>query len=329
MHFYYDAQNRPSIVNYNGNHYAYVYNLQGDVMALLDNTGTKVVSYSYNAWGKLLNTTGSMAATLGVLNPFRYRGYIYDEETGFYYLRSRYYYPNRCRFINADKLITNNTFAYCNNNSIFAIDANGKSEIPAVELNGNYSLEFVKNGFQVFNDYTLNDIAAVSDTFEVGDPVYVLNSPTGYVGSKYVKAYQHLSEGGGVWIEGWIASSHSDPLLANALFNKGYVNQGNESSILNLQCALNQLANDPKEGGINYDGSLAVIGCDGKYGDETINAVTSFQYYIQAKYDSSFVADGIAGKKTCKYIAFELLRHDPKYKSVPFQKVTLDNYRMR
>ena len=50
-------------------------------MGLLDSAGTKVVSYSYNAWGKLLNTTGSMASTLGVLNPFRYRGYIYDEET--------------------------------------------------------------------------------------------------------------------------------------------------------------------------------------------------------------------------------------------------------
>ena len=134
MHFYYDAQNRPSVVKYNGNHYAYVYNLQGDVMALLDNTGTKVVSYSYNAWGKLLNTTGSMAATLGVLNPFRYRGYIYDEETGFYYLRSRYYYPNRGRFINKDSYLgskqffSHNAFIYCKNSSVNHSDPNGLTE---------------------------------------------------------------------------------------------------------------------------------------------------------------------------------------------------------
>ena len=135
MHFYYDAQNRPSVVNYNGNHYAYVYNLQGDVMALLDNTGTKVVSYSYNAWGKLLNTTGSMAATLGVLNPFRYRGYIYDEETGYYYLRSRYYYPNRCRFINADSILNRNLFVYCKNSPIHRADTNGCTDYATIGPN--------------------------------------------------------------------------------------------------------------------------------------------------------------------------------------------------
>ena len=52
-------------------------------MALLDSNETKVVEYAYNAWGKPLYTSGSMATTLGTLNPFRYRGYIYDEETGY------------------------------------------------------------------------------------------------------------------------------------------------------------------------------------------------------------------------------------------------------
>lgn len=66
--------------------YAYMYNLQGDVTALVDLNGTKVVVYEYDAWGKPLSKTGSMAATLGTLNPFRYRGYIYDEKTGLYYI---------------------------------------------------------------------------------------------------------------------------------------------------------------------------------------------------------------------------------------------------
>ena len=61
-----------------------------------------MVSYSYDAWGKPISKTGTLATTLGKLNPFRYRGYIFDEETGLYYLRSRYYNPNLCRFINAD-----------------------------------------------------------------------------------------------------------------------------------------------------------------------------------------------------------------------------------
>ena len=61
-----------------------------------------MVSYTYDAWGKMISKTGTLATTLGTLQPFRYRGYIFDEETGLYYLRSRYYNPNLCRFINAD-----------------------------------------------------------------------------------------------------------------------------------------------------------------------------------------------------------------------------------
>ena len=101
-------------------------------MALLDNTGTKVVEYAYNALGKLLNTSGSMAATLGVLNPFRYRAYIYDEETGLYYLRNRYYLSNPCRFISPDSYLLgnkghfgNNTYVYCNNIPTVYADPNG------------------------------------------------------------------------------------------------------------------------------------------------------------------------------------------------------------
>ncbi len=91
LHFFYDAQGKPGMVTYNDVDYFYVYNLQGDVVALIDANGTQVVEYVYDAWGALIAKTGSMVATLGTVNPFRYRGYIYDEETGLYYLRSRYY----------------------------------------------------------------------------------------------------------------------------------------------------------------------------------------------------------------------------------------------
>ncbi|MDD2649455.1 MAG: hypothetical protein PHI27_12290 [Eubacteriales bacterium] len=67
-----------------------------------------------------------MAATLGFINPFRYRGYVYDEETGLYYLRSRYYNPEWNRFVNADVRIRGNLFCYCNNCVIICHDPNGK-----------------------------------------------------------------------------------------------------------------------------------------------------------------------------------------------------------
>ena len=80
----------------------------------------------FDSWGKLLSTSGSLASTLGKNNPFRYRGYVYDEETGFYYLQSRYYNPEVGRFISSDVLLStgqgvlgHNAYAYCGNNPLF------------------------------------------------------------------------------------------------------------------------------------------------------------------------------------------------------------------
>ena len=91
-----------------------------------------MVEYAYDSWGKQLSCTGTLATDLGVLNPFRYRGYVYDEETRWYYLKSRYYDPETCRFISADVLLStgqgvigHNCFAYCNNNPVNACDSEG------------------------------------------------------------------------------------------------------------------------------------------------------------------------------------------------------------
>ena len=62
---------------------------------LVNSSGTQVVAYTYDVWGNILTTTGSMADSLGYTNPFRYRGYVYDAETGIYYVASRYYDPER------------------------------------------------------------------------------------------------------------------------------------------------------------------------------------------------------------------------------------------
>ena len=132
LHFTYDSTG-PLSVNYNGTEYFYVKNAQGDVTGLVNASGTRVVTYTYDAWGNPLTTTGSMAATLGAQNPLRYRGYVYDTETGLYYLQSRYYNPGWGRFINADGYLStgqgilgSNAFAYCNNNAVNAQDSNGR-----------------------------------------------------------------------------------------------------------------------------------------------------------------------------------------------------------
>ena len=74
------------------------HNLQGDTVGILDSLRILVVECKYDAWGRLLSITGTLADTLSKRNPFRYRGYVYDEETGLYYLQSRYYCPLKCRY---------------------------------------------------------------------------------------------------------------------------------------------------------------------------------------------------------------------------------------
>ena len=132
LYIVYDALGVPSILTYNGTMYFYITNAQGDIVAIADRNHNLVVKYEYDVWGNILSTTGSMASTLGVHNPLRYRGYVYDTETGLYYLQSRYYNPYIGRFINADAyaatgqgFIGNNMFAYCLNNPVNSADSEG------------------------------------------------------------------------------------------------------------------------------------------------------------------------------------------------------------
>ncbi len=112
-------------------YYYYLFNAQNDVIGLVDRDGNKVVSYVYNSWGAPLTTADSSGMDIAGLNPFRYRCYCYDEETAFYYLKSRYYDPWVGRFINADRLFNNenllgnNLYVYCFDNSVVYTDSDG------------------------------------------------------------------------------------------------------------------------------------------------------------------------------------------------------------
>jgi RHS repeat-associated protein len=132
LRFGYNAEG-VCFVEYNGNTYFYLTDWQGNVLGLTDTAGNLVVEYSYDAWGAPLGVTGTLASTLGALNPLRYRGYFYDTETGLYYLGSRYYSPTLGRFISADEqidvsgsaLLGGNLFAYGFNDPVNTIDPSG------------------------------------------------------------------------------------------------------------------------------------------------------------------------------------------------------------
>lgn len=131
LDFAYDASNKVIGFNYNGVPYFYAFNQQGDVVAIADKEGTVVASYTYDAYGNILTSNGTMAS----INPIRYRGYYYDAETNWYYLETRYYNPEWRRFISADSAFiagldvinSSNMYAYSNDNPIMFMDSQGTS----------------------------------------------------------------------------------------------------------------------------------------------------------------------------------------------------------
>lgn len=133
----YDASGLASIT-YNETLYFVQKNFLGDIVALVDQNGNVVAKYVYDAWGngKVCSASGTentSSSFIGNINPFRYRGYYYDVETGLYYLQTRYYEPRAGRFLNADSvdyiapdLIGGlNLYAYCNNNPVMYSDPEG------------------------------------------------------------------------------------------------------------------------------------------------------------------------------------------------------------
>ena len=137
--FMYDSNGDPFGFKYNNTEYYYVKNAQNDVTAITDSAGKVIANYYYDAWGKLLSVTDAngkaitASTNVAIINPIRYRSYYYDTETGYYYLSSRYYSPDMCRFLNADEyvqtgqgMLDKNMFAYCENNPVVRADYNGQ-----------------------------------------------------------------------------------------------------------------------------------------------------------------------------------------------------------
>ena len=174
------------------------------MIAIVEPDGTEVVRYVYNAWGKVLSTTGPEAADVGYFNPLLYRGYVYDVETELYYLQSRYYDPEMGRFVNADGLAStgqgvlgNNAFAYCGNNPISNKDCTGTRYCAATTVAGESSDER-KEACQWQNKIVLSKQNPEPFGEYSGGDIYVITDPTTRVvlfpGDVVVEDYRNGSD---------------------------------------------------------------------------------------------------------------------------------------
>ncbi len=184
--FIFDAKGDAYGFYYNDATYFYVKNIQGDVVALIDSDGDTIGTYAYDAWGNLIETASDLTNSVAILNPIRYRGYYYDNETGYYYLNSRYYDPECGRFINADTvevltsnfatLSNKNMFAYCDNNPVVRTDESGHAwwVAPLISVGATYVTAVIDNindgitGWQILNPFTSKTIGEFAGSFISG-----------------------------------------------------------------------------------------------------------------------------------------------------------------
>lgn len=143
--YIYDENDRVIGLKYNDTQYYYIRNGQNDIIGILDSNLNQIVSYEYDSWGNILSIKDENgneiidSNNIGLINPYRYRSYRYDTETGLYYLQSRYYSPEWGRFISCDKfmqsgqsILDNNMYIYCINNPVKNYDPNGEAALIAL-----------------------------------------------------------------------------------------------------------------------------------------------------------------------------------------------------
>ena len=143
--YIYDENDRVIGLKYDDTQYYYIRNGQNDIIGILDSNLNQIVSYEYDSWGNILSIKDENgneitdSNNIGLINPYRYRSYRYDTETGLYYLQSRYYSPEWGRFISCDKfmqsgqgILDNNMYIYCINNPVKNYDPNGEAALIAL-----------------------------------------------------------------------------------------------------------------------------------------------------------------------------------------------------
>ena len=130
------------LIKDNSSKYFYVRDYLQNILGIVDQNGKLVAKYKYDAYGNSKGIEDTSGCSLGTRNPFRYKGYYYDDDTGMYYCKSRFYVPKWRRWLNSDSInylepqniSCLNLFAYCNNNPLMYVDENRHFVLSALLL---------------------------------------------------------------------------------------------------------------------------------------------------------------------------------------------------
>ncbi len=250
----------------------------------------------------------TMAGTLGTIQPFRYRGYVYDVETGLYYLKSRYYNPETGRFLNADIIIQDNLLVYCNNNPINRADTSGNYDYPTTAPEGKRELPLAyvtKKGCVLYQHSNGTGVMPYGE-FELGSPVAYEYSITE---KQYtpVKALILDEKGKYIVVFGYMDSSKLSTSLSVARYGKReYFDLGTDTpEVERFIFDLNQYFQYKHHENRDYDGPYWIN--SKTYTKEVKEAVKRFQK------DMGLDVDGVAGTITRETLAYVM-----KYTTHPY-----------
>ncbi len=179
LDFLYDENGQLfALVKDNQTKYFYVRDIFNNILGLTDETGDIVDYYDYTAYGEC---TFEPSSVIGTQNPFRYKGYYFDQESGMYYCHTRYYVPEWCRWLNADHPAylervdgtIQNLFAYCGNEPITKLDIYGADWTffwNQIAQEWNFRWNRFVNNIKSFGWKLLDTLQVVADSFvfEVG-----------------------------------------------------------------------------------------------------------------------------------------------------------------
>ena len=282
---------------YNNNTYYYHKTLFGDIIGIYDSNYSEIVTYEYDSWGMLKNISDNSNINLGLINPFRYRSYYYDEETGFYYLNTRYYCPIYRRMLNSDSvlsylgnMITLNLFSYCNNNPINESDDSGCFSISWKKVKKEVSKTY-NTAKKVVKEVGTKAITVTKKTYNIAKAKVNNGISNLKKGTQKLFGYSNKTKilkttttyGGTAPYIGGLEAGKRDSLLHTNTYNEGIISANTTTSVSSID---GKLSVGPTNAGIGFDtderiGISAGIGVNDLSGGASISITSDFRLEIE------------------------------------------------